>query len=117
MVGKEAYRRAMRELQGLSVQQGFRLLQVCSGDAPDFVRGAAGALGIPLIELGPVMRAYCRERGISGYSGSELAVNKRDPHFSAIGHKLVGKTILERAAGMNLFSAEPLAKSRQIDRE
>lgn len=94
MVGEKAYLAAMKELGVLSRQHGFKVVIITNWDAPPFLWEAAKESGFPIIELGPTIEAYCRNRAIKEYQGSVLTVSKRDPHYSALAHELACRTIL-----------------------
>jgi len=120
MVGERAYRDAMKELRALSDQHGFKIVLVCNWEAPPLVRDVTSQLGIPVIELGPPINEYCQTHGISEYQGSVLTVSKRDPHYSAVAHKLVAEVIFARLTEhhmLNPFTTPSLHPGAMPDRK
>ena len=93
MVGEEAYTQAMRDLKTLGDEQAFKILLLVNWTAPEYVAANAAELGIPLLELGPVLRRYRHEHTIVG-DDDPLTVSRQDPHFSPLAHGLIAEEIV-----------------------
>jgi hypothetical protein len=80
----------------MSTEHGFDVAIICNWSAPAFLASTGKALGIPIIELGPMIKAYRQKHTIKEYMGSVLTVDKRDSHFSAHAHELVADEVFRR---------------------
>ena len=96
MVGEEACVAQLRRLARLAGEHDFKVALICNWDTPDFIASATRELGIPVIALGETIRSYRKIHNIKKYIGSELTVDKHDPHYSALAHQLVAKEIYRR---------------------
>ena len=100
LVGIEAYRAAMSELKTLSVTQHFAAVVFSRGRFPDDIAAVCNELGLPMESAWPAIERYLNEHGIERYQESALARSARDPHPSALGHRVMADVLsdyLERA--------------------
>jgi lysophospholipase L1-like esterase len=100
LVGIEAYRAAMAELKALSVAQRFAVVVFSRAPLPDDVAAVCDGLGLPVVSAAPAIERYLTEHGGGRYEESALALSAKDPHPSALGHRLMADVLfdyLERA--------------------
>jgi hypothetical protein len=95
MVGVGAYRAALVELAHLGREHDFATLVVSLHRVPTFVRRAAAANRFPIAEAAEGIRAYLDENGHRQYYPSPLTIGPRDPHPSAIAHRIQADAYLE----------------------
>jgi hypothetical protein len=127
MVGVDAYRQAMAELKGLSVEHGFRVLVFSTGTVPDPMRTICQDLGFPILEakvweLGRKDRSYRRDdpavtnarrvlddfleaSGEKRYFSSTLTVGTDDPHPSTSCHGALGRMLFAYLQSSGLAEA------------
>ncbi len=108
VIGIDAFRRAITELDALASSRGFAYLVVghygFSGEAGAVLE----ALDIPRLDAYPLVKRWLEEHGESEYSGSPLTVSEKDSHPSALMHEmladLLADRILERLDGCDEVS-------------
>jgi hypothetical protein len=124
MVGVDAFRLAMTELKGLSVEHGFRVLVFSTGSIHEPMMTICRDLGFPILEakvweLGRKDRSYrgddpalmdahrvmddfLEASGEKRYLSSTLTVGTDDPHPSALCHGALGRMLFAymRSSGM-----------------
>ena len=99
-VGWEAYERALSELEDLSREHGFGVIQVFFRPHPsplkDRVIEASSNRGFAVVDVGQAEARYLNSRGIplSEYPGSTLTRSEEDPHPSAVSHRLCSEELL-----------------------
>jgi lysophospholipase L1-like esterase len=93
MVGIEAYRRTMQELQSLSKENNFDVV-VISSSFPAFVRDICEQLKFRTIEVLPTWETFANEHNISD-DVSVMQLSEKDPHPSVIGHQVIANAILK----------------------
>jgi len=103
MVGESACSDQIRRLASLSAHHGFDVVVICNWAAPDFLAAVAEDVGIPIIELGGMIRRYREESQIKGFQGSVLTVSQSDPHYSALAHELIADEVLRRLQEEGLY--------------
>lgn len=104
LVGLGAWRGAMRRLRALADAHGFEVVVLAHPEAFGFVREETGALGFPLVETGPAVRAWAEAHGMDSITRPPLTLTDGDPHPSAIGHEIIAGVL----AGQ--FSSSGLAE-------
>ena len=95
LVGIEAYRTAMSELKALSVTQRFAVVVFSRAPFPDDVAAVCNALGLPMVSAWPAIERYLSEHGGGRYEESVLALSTKDPHPSALGHRLMADVLFD----------------------
>jgi lysophospholipase L1-like esterase len=101
LVGIAAYRAAMSELKALSVARRFAVVVFSRAQFPDDIAAVCNALGLPMVSAWPALEGYLTEHGGARYEESVLALSAKDPHPSALGHRLMADVLfdyLQRAA-------------------
>jgi len=95
LVGIEAYRTAMAELQALGVAQHFAVVVFSRAQFPDDIAAVCNALGLPMVSAWPALERYLTEHGGGRYEESALALSANDPHPSALGHRLMADVLFD----------------------
>ncbi len=106
MVGWESYERSLATLKALSEQHAFEVVNVFFGIEQGKGKTRAielsSQLGFHVVDLAEAIRAYLREHGIPHYRPSELVRSEKDPHPSALGHRLCAEEILRYLTAQGL---------------
>ena len=91
MVGHDGYHRAMCRLAELAKKYRFHIAVTNHRSILPGVLETCRELGIPVILANNAVDKYGKEKGIEKYQGSELTVSDKDPHPSAIQHRILGE--------------------------
>ncbi len=98
MIGWQAYERSLETLRMLSEQHRFEVLNLFfeadQGRAKTRAIELSSKLGFHVVDVAQALRDYMRQRGISRYRPSELVLSRKDPHPSAIGHRICAEELL-----------------------
>jgi lysophospholipase L1-like esterase len=108
MVGRDAFVRALRELEALSREHGFEVLIVAYPTVPPSVRPTLEAQKLPVLDTADLVRAFLRGHGGGPFKGSALTLGE-DPHPSPEGHELIADALLDRLSASG-FVARQLAR-------
>jgi len=97
MVGWDSYVQAMNELKSIQEQHGFDVV-VVSQEPDDYplkrqALELSEELGFHVVDVGPALRRYMQQRGITKHQGSPLTVSKSDRHPSALAHKIASEEL------------------------
>jgi lysophospholipase L1-like esterase len=113
LVGWQAYRGALEELQMLAAVHGFRVLWISlaahEGGLKEQARLIADKLGMLTLDVGPVFRRYLDRYGYGRYLGSPLSASDEDGHPSVLGHRLAGEAIFHFLEENLLLHGAPVA--------
>ncbi|MCB1685232.1 MAG: hypothetical protein R3E82_14510 [Pseudomonadales bacterium] len=90
LIGINAFRSAIAELQRLSQDHGFRVLFFAHRGFDAEPLAILQRAGFETLDADPVALEYLAQRGISDYLGSPLTVSVKDSHPSALYHRLLG---------------------------
>jgi hypothetical protein len=110
MVGLEAYRRAMQELQTLSKDHSFKVI-VYSWSLPAIIREICTKLGFTMIEGFSVWENYVNTHNISD-GVAAIQLSKEDPHPTILGHQIIAGTLLDY-----FEKSESIQKLREVRRK
>jgi lysophospholipase L1-like esterase len=93
LVGLDAWRASMQRLRSLGAAHRFAVVVLAHPDAFDFVREETRALGFPLVETGPEVRAWATAHGMDSIGRPPLTLTEGDPHPSAVGHQIIADVL------------------------
>jgi len=109
MVGWDGFRRAVRELAGLSEQAGFTVvvtaLSAYPGDRKAEAFEVFREFGFVTFDVGAVYQEYLEKQGFDAFLGSPLAVSERDEHPSAMAHAMAAEAIQDFLVQQELVPA------------
>ncbi len=105
MVGWEPFREALDRLAELSRRDGFEVIAFVTrpNQRTKAMLDEAAARGFRTFHIGERIRRYLTEHGIEDYAGSELVVGEKDPHPSAIQHRIIAEALLEVLEELDSF--------------
>ena len=105
LVGHAGFKNALRRLKELSLQHGFKVVVTTHRYKVPVVLETCKELGLPLIFGETAVSEYEKEHNISAktYLGSELTVSDRDPHPSALQHRILGEYYAKMLLATNLL--------------
>lgn len=102
MVGWKSYEASVRKLGRLSREHDFQVLfmTVMTGKSRTKKRALELALelGFNVFDGGAVLSEFLDSSGQPKYLGSTLALSKKDGHPSALGHSLIGQSLVSELA-------------------
>ncbi len=120
LVGPRAYRMAMGRLRRIGDQHGFQIAIVSHRRVPSIVAEMGEELSIPVIEADRAIAEYMAAHGVVTYHPSPLTLGPRDPHPSALSHRLQADAYLDGLGGLgftqHLIAARGKAAQAGIDR-
>jgi len=106
-VGREAFRKAISELQALSMQHSFALVAVTmhiqNTPGKEAMVRIVEELGIPLVDAGAAILSYIREENVPLGIDSPLRASKDDAHPSGLSHEIATEEILRRLTEWKLI--------------
>lgn len=109
MVGWDGFRRAVRELAGLSEKAGFTVVVTALSAYPGDRKAEAFAVfrefGFVTFDVGAVYQEYLEKQGFDAFLGSPLAVSERDEHPSAMAHAMAAEAIQDYLVQQELVPA------------
>jgi hypothetical protein len=93
MVGLEAYKAAMKELQALSRNNNFEVVVLSHKSLRKFAKKISKDLGFHVVNTAPLWKRYASEKNLNASTAWQL--NEDDPHPSAVGHKIIAEALFE----------------------
>jgi lysophospholipase L1-like esterase len=109
MVGKDAVIASLKQLQRLSVQQGFDVVVIIDrnidGGLGVAMRDVFDSLGFIVFDITNTLNEYLGSHGISRYRGSVLTISERDLHPTALAHRLIAEDILEKMSKHGIINS------------
>lgn len=105
MVGPEAVKRALAELRDVTRERGISLLWVGHPELDGGAWRLARRWRIETASTKRTLERYAREHHLADTAGPPLAISKRDPHPTALGHRLIAEAIADRMDSTGLSQA------------
>ncbi len=96
VIGIEAFRRALAELDALSRSEGFAYLVIGHYGFSGGTAEVLEALDIPRLDAYPMVMRWLKENNVDAFRGSKLTVSDRDSHPSALFHQLLADLLADR---------------------
>jgi hypothetical protein len=95
LVGPEAYRRALTDIQALGRAHGFRVLVTSHSGLDPGTRALVDSLGIPVAQAWTRVSAWMHEHGVETFIGPPLTISDTDAHPAALLHGFWAESVAE----------------------
>ena len=99
LIGINAFRAAVVELQQLSAAHDFRVLTFAFYGVDPEPLAVLEDLGVETLDGSPMANTYLKEHGLTAYPGSPLTVSRKDSHPSAVHHRMIAELLAKRIGG------------------
>jgi hypothetical protein len=110
MVGWDSYVKAMNELKSLQEEYGFDVITIAQEPDDSALKRQAldlsEELGFHVVDVGPALRRYMQEKGITKHRGSPLTISKSDSHPSALGHQIASEELFKYLTQEHLIDVQ-----------
>ncbi len=105
MVGLEAVKKALARLRDVTRERGIAVLWLGHPELDDGARRLARRWRIETAATRRTIETYAREHHLADTAGPPLSISERDPHPTALGHRLIAQAIADRMDATGLSRA------------